>query len=449
MNRPLELVPEQPLLHLILDRVERFLNVEAASGVILLIAAAVALGWANSPWAHSYEALWDTPLTFGIGSVVSLRTLHFWVNDGLMTIFFLLVGLEIRREMHDGTLSDPKIATLPIVAALAGVLVPALIYVLINTDPVARRGWAVPTATDIAFAVGVLSLVGSGIPRALRMLLLTLAIVDDIAAIVVIALFYSSGIALSGLLIAACGVLGVLALQHLRVRRALVYVLPGAILWFGLLRTGVHPTLAGVVLGLLTPVRLSFGSERVLAAATRSLEEIRERMQLEEKPDTHELLPPVRRLRHAQREILPPVVRVQAALHPWVAYAIMPLFALANAGVHLQRLGGQSGTPLWIGVGIVAGLVLGKPIGIILSSLAAVRLGWCALPAGVSWCHIALLGCLGGIGFTMAIFVANLAFPQPAWLLASKLGVLVGSTLAAVVGLTLGRLVPGVRLRPS
>jgi NhaA family Na+:H+ antiporter len=266
---------------------------------------------------------------------------------------------------------------------------------------------------------------------------------------VVIALFYSSGIALSGLLIAACGVLGVLALQHLRVRRALVYVLPGAILWFGLLRTGVHPTLAGVVLGLLTPVRLSFGSERVLAAATRSLEEIRERMQLEEKPDTHELLPPVRRLRHAQREILPPVVRVQAALHPWVAYAIMPLFALANAGVHLQRLGGQSGTPLWIGVGIVAGLVLGKPIGIILSSLAAVRLGWCALPAGVSWCHIALLGCLGGIGFTMAIFVANLAFPQPAWLLASKLGVLVGSTVAAVVGLTLGRLVPGVRLRPS
>src|SRR3982075_3964756 len=229
------------------------------SGVALLAAAAIALAWANSPWAAAYEALCHMKLSLSVAEFLPARDLLFWVNDGLMSIFFLVVGLEIRREMHDGALSEPRVATLPIVAAVGGVVVPALLYVLINTDPAARRGWAIPTATDIAFAVGVLSPIGKDVPPALRLLLLTLAIIDDIAAIVVIAFFYSSGIAVGGLLIVAAGVLGVLLLQWLGVQAALAYVLPGAVVWFGMLRAGMHPTLAGVLLGILTPATGAFG----------------------------------------------------------------------------------------------------------------------------------------------------------------------------------------------
>jgi len=373
----------------------RFISVEAMSAVVLLAAAALALAWANCPWRAGYEALWHLKLSLGVAEFLPAHDLHFWVNDGLMSVFFLVVGVEIRREMHDGALSDPRVATLPIIAAAGGVAIPALLYVLINTDPAARRGWAIPTATDIAFAVGVLSLIGRKVPPALRLLLLTLAIIDDIAAIVVIALVYSGGIALAGLLVVAAGVLGVLLLQWLGVQRALAYVLPGAVLWFGMLRAGLHPTLAGVLLGLLTPATSAFGRES-------------------------------------------PVVRVEAMLHPWVAFGVMPLFALANAGVSLQGLDLSAAAPWAVSAGIVSGLVLGKPIGIVLASIAAVRLGLCALPAGVRWSHMVLLGLLGGIGFTMSIFIANLAFDDPALLAAAKFAVLVGSALAATLGLLAG-----------
>jgi NhaA family Na+:H+ antiporter len=375
----------------------RFISVEAMSGVVLLAAAALALAWANSPWAGAYEALWHLKLGLGVAEYLPAHDLHFWVNDGLMSVFFLVVGLEIRREMHDGALSDPRVATLPIVAAVGGVVIPALLYLLFNMDPAARRGWAIPTATDIAFAVGVLSLIGNAVPPALRMLLLTLAIIDDIAAILVIAFVYSSGIAVGGLLIVAAGVLGVLLLQRLGVQAALAYVLPGAVVWFGMLRAGMHPTLAGVLLGLLTPATSAFGRES-------------------------------------------PVVRVEAMLHPWVAFGVMPLFALANAGVSLQGVDLSAAAPLAVGAGIVSGLVLGKPIGIVLAAIAAVRLQWCALPEGVRWTHMVLIGLLGGIGFTMSIFIANLAFDDPALLAAAKFAVLVASALAATLGLLLGRL---------
>ena len=386
----------------------RFIGVEAMSGVVLLAAAAIALGWANSPWASAYEALWHLKLGLGAVEFLPARDLHFWVNDGLMSIFFLVVGLEIRREMHEGALSDPRVATLPIVAAVGGVVVPALLYVLINTDPAARRGWAIPTATDIAFAVGVLSLIGKEVPPALRMLLLTLAIIDDIAAILVIAFFYSSGIAVGGLLIVAAGVLGVLLLQWLGVQAAVAYVLPGAVVWFGMLRAGLHPALAGVLLGLLTPAGSAFGRAQRDPGTRRAVES--------------------------------PVARVEEMLHPWVAFGIMPLFALANAGVSLQGLDLSAAAPLAVGAGIVSGLVLGKPIGIVLASIAAVRLRLCALPEGVRWSHLVLIGLLGGIGFTMSIFIANLAFDDPRLLAAAKFAVLVASVLAATLGLLLGRL---------
>ena len=386
----------------------RFIGVEAMSGVALLATAALALAWANSPWAGAYEALWQLQLGLGVAQYLPAHDLRFWVNDGLMSVFFLVVGLEIRREMHDGALSDPRVATLPIIAATGGVVVPALLYVLINSDPAARRGWAIPTATDIAFAVGVLSLVGRGVPPALRLLLLTLAIIDDIAAVVAIAFYYSSGIAAGGLSIAAAGVLGVLLLQWLGVQAALAYVPPATVVWFGMLRAGVHPALAGVLLGLLTPATRAFG-------------------RMPRDPD-------------ARRAGTPPVESVEAMLHPWVAFGIMPLFALANAGVSLRGLQLSAAAPLAVGAGIVSGLVLGKPVGIVLASIAAVRLKLCALPAGVHWRHVVLVGLLGGIGFTMSIFIANLAFEDPPLLAAAKFAVLVASALAATLGLLLGRL---------
>ena len=387
----------------------RFISVEAASGSLLLLAAAVALGWANSPWAGAYQALWHLQLGLDLAPLLPVHDLHFWVNDGLMTVFFLVVGLEIRREMHDGALADYKVAALPVIAALGGVVVPAALYLLVNSEPT-RRGWAIPTATDIAFAVGVLSLVGKGLPPALRMLLLTLAIIDDIAAILVIACFYSNGIALAGLAIVGAGVLLILLLQTLSVQPARAYLLPGAVVWFGMLHAGMHPTLAGVLLGLLTPATARFGrAGRAPGSGPRGES---------------------------------PVVRVETALHPYVAFGIMPLFALANAGVSLEGLDLSGGASLAVGSGIVLGLVLGKPLGIVLASLLAVKLKLGTLPEGVSLGHVVMLGALGGIGFTMSIFIANLAFEDAGPLAAAKFAVLVGSLLASVVSFILARLQP-------
>jgi NhaA family Na+:H+ antiporter len=383
----------------------RFISVEAASGIVLLAAAALALAWANSPWRDAYAALWRWRPDIAALKFLPAQDLHFLVNDGLMTVFFLVVGLEIRRELKDGALSDPKVATLPVLAALGGVIVPALIYLVCNGTAPALRGWAIPTATDIAFALGVLSLIGD-IPAALRLLLLTLAIIDDIVAILIIACFYSGGISLDGLGFLAAGIALVLLLQWLAVRTALAYVLPGALVWLGMLHMGIHPTLAGVLLGLLTPASVVFGRARRL-----------------EVPPSGEA----------------PVARVAAALHPWVAFGIMPLFALANAGIALQDLSFSGGAPPGIALGIILGLVLGKPLGIVLAALLAVRTGLCALPQGVRWPHVVLLGCLGGIGFTMAIFIANLAFEVTPLLDAAKFSVLRASALAAALGYLVSR----------
>jgi NhaA family Na+:H+ antiporter len=379
----------------------RFISVESASGLGLLAAGAIALACANSPLSHAYEALWQQRLSFGV-PLLAKYDLRFWVNDGLMTIFFLLVGLEIRRELHEGTLSDPRVATLPLIAAAGGVLVPALLYVLVGGGAVARRGWAIPTATDIAFAAGVLSLIPR-VPPALRMLLLTLAIADDLAAILIIAFFYSGSIVPDQLLFVAAGVAMVLLLQALRVQSALAYVLPGALVWLGMLRAGVHPTLTGVVLGLMTPVTAPFGLRGGRAAVVES-----------------------------------PVVRVEDMLHPYVAFGIMPLFAFANAGVNLKGLDFGDTAPLEICVGVVLGLVLGKPCGIVLAALVAMKLKIAELPEGMQWRELLLLGVLGGIGFTMSIFIASLAFVEPALLTAAKFGVLVGSALAGTLALILG-----------
>jgi len=421
----------------VFDTLERFLHVEAVSGVVLLAAAAVALVWANSPAADSYEHVWETPLAIQIGTLSFSQTLHFAINDGLMTIFFLVVGMEIRREMHEGALSDLRVAVLPLAAAAGGVIVPAAIYLSLNGKPTLSDGWAVPTATDIAFAVGVLALLGKSIPGAIRIFLLALAIIDDIVAIMIIAIFYSGGLQYSGFIIAAAGVILVLGLQHIGIRNAYAYVIPGVILWFGILETGAHPTLAGVVLGLMTPATLPHARKRSIDAVVRAVGDIDARSQ-GENVDPHKLMEPIKHLQAAQRELLPPGVRVQIALHPWVAYGVMPLFALANAGVSFAGIDLTVADARSVVLGVVAALVLGKCTGIFTASWLAVRLGWCQLPCDVTWRGVLLVGCLGGIGFTMSIFIASLAFSDPSLLGAAKLGVMVASLMAGIIGLTLG-----------
>lgn len=403
MSRPLG-APEPPRAQQIAERafatLEQFLHVEAVSGAVLMIAAAAALVWANSPFSHGYHDVWHAPLTFGIGGWVVSQSVHFWINDALMTVFFLVVGMEIRREIHEGALSNPRQALLPIAAALGGVKVPALIYLAINQPAGQLQGWAVPTATDIAFAVGVLALLGRSIPSGLRIFLLTLAIIDDLVAVLIIAIFYSGGLQYGGFLVAGAGCLLVLAFQRVGVGSAWAYVLPGAVVWGGFLMTGAHPTLAGVVLGLLTPVASGH-------------------------------------LRGYSPESAPPVVSVQSALHPWVAYGVMPLFALANAGVTLGS-GSARDSAQWITWGVASALILGKPLGVVFSSWIVVRLGWCRLPTGLTWSGIWLAGLLAGIGFTMSIFIATLAFPEEGAVNAAKLGVLLGSLGSALLALGWG-----------
>ncbi len=417
---------------------ELFLHIQAASGILLLLAAAAALILANSPWHAFYEHLWHAPVTIGIGAFRSTQPVHFWINDGLMVVFFFVVGLEIRREIHQGELSELRRAALPLAAALGGMLVPAAIYMSLNAGRPAQRGWGVPMATDIAFAVGILSLFGKRVPPALRVLLLALAIIDDIGAIVVIALFYSTSFALQGLGIVALGIFLVLALQAFGVRRPFVYVAPGIVVWAGFLVAGVHPTIAGVVLGLLTPVRPGYGREGFISAAERALEKFRYRA---EREDPHELLEPLGELADARREAVAPVVRVEAALHPWVAYGIMPLFAFANAGVRVGGIDLVEPGMVRLGLGVTLGLLLGKPLGVIAASFLAVRLGVASLPRGVTWKSLSIVGIVAGVGFTMAIFIAGLAFTGAAELDAAKLAVLLGSAASAIGALLLGKFV--------
>ena len=416
---------------------ERFLHIEAVSGIVLLFAAAVALGWANSPHAHGYHSFWHLPVSIGVGNLVFSQSLHFWINDGLMTVFFLVVGMEVRREIHQGALSKPSQAALPVVAAIGGVVAPALFFLALNLDPVRSQGWAVPTATDIAFAVGVLALLGTSIPRDVRIFLLALAVIDDVIAVLVIAFFYSGGLGLAGFLVAALGILMVLGLQRIGAGSAYAYVLPGAVVWTGLLMTGAHPTLAGVVLGLMTPVRSMPMHERPVDVVSRVARDLSTHFSAA-RNDPETMARPLRQLRVANREMLPPVVRVQSALHPWVAFGIMPVFALANAGVTVSNVDLSAGGASLVMLGVAVALVVGKPLGIVAISWFAVQAGWCRLPAGVSWAGVWLIGLLAGIGFTMSIFIALLAFPDPDLLAAAKLGVLVGSLVAAVLGLGWG-----------
>jgi len=419
--------------------VERIIHIEAMSGVVLLIAAAAALLWANSSYYESYEALWHLPVSFSLGRAGFSQDLHFIVNDVLMTVFFLVAGMEIRREIHDGALADLRQAVLPIIAAIGGVCAPALIYIAFNLDPARHHGWAIPTATDIAFAVGILALLGKAIPANVRIVLLSLAIIDDIIAVLIIALFYSAGIDPSGLLIAGGGIFLVLMMRWLGFASAWTYCLPAAVLWLGLFKTGVHPSLAGVVLGLLTPVLPARAYTAPLERITRALQKIGKRP-VHENAVSHKVAQALREIHKGQRDMIPPVTRVQMTLHPWVAFVIMPVFAFANAGVRFGDVDLAAGGSLFVMSGVALGLIAGKPLGVMVAGFLAVQLGLCRLPPQVSWAGMMLVGLLAGIGFTMAIFVAMLAFDNAAALSAAKIGVLIGSAVSGLLGLGYGLL---------
>lgn len=416
---------------------ERFLGIEAASGVLLLLAAAAALIWANSAWAASYQSFWHAPVGIRLGDFRFERSLEWVVNDGLMVIFFFVVGLEIRREIHQGELAEWRRAALPAAAALGGMLAPAGLYLVFASSPATRSGWGVPMATDIAFAVGVLTLLGRRVPAALRVLLLALAIIDDLGAILVIAFFYSSGVAPAGLGVAALGFAGVFVMQRFGVRAKLAYVAPSLVAWAGIYASGIHPTIAGVIVGMMTPVRAWLGPHGFVDGVQSELDSMTRGDP--DKLSTHALGEALRHVDVARREAMSPAESLIEALHPWVAFAIMPIFALANAGVALPS--GSFDAESWqVATGVFVGLVAGKPLGVILACALTLCLGIATLPRGITPRHLLVLGVVAGIGFTMALFVAQLGFSDATLLGAAKLGVLVASGAAGVLSLVLGRL---------
>ena len=416
---------------MIVQPIHTFLSTEIASGVVLLAAAIIALVWANSPWRFAYEALWETPLAIELGPLRLTEDLRHWVNDLLMALFFFVVGLEIKRELVLGELRDVRAAALPMIAAIGGMVVPAAVYLAINAGGPGSHGWGIPMATDIAFAVGVLALVGRRAPTSLKIFLLTLAIVDDLGAILVIALFYSEGLALLWLGVAAFVVVLILVLTRLGVRSLVPYVLAAAVLWLAIFESGVHATIAGVILGFLTPAKPYQPPEAVSDVAISHLTEAsREPDGVADEPEQLHLIEVSRLV----NEAVSPLARLEWRLHHWSSFVVLPLFALANAGVALSAESVSEGATGAIGLGIIAGLVIGKPLGIVAAGFLAVRLRIARLPDGVGWLEMIGAGLVAGIGFTVAIFVAGLAFSEPAAEESAKVGILIASLIAGVLG---------------
>ena len=446
---PIELRPswsrsDRRLPRRVIQPLQAFLRTETSSAVLLLAAAALALAWANSPWREGYEQLWRTVLTIRVGDWSISEDLRHWVNDGLMSLFFLVVGLEIKREFLIGELRDRRTAALPVVAALGGMVVPAVIYVALNAGGEGSNGWGIPMATDIAFAMGVLTAAARSAPAGLRPFLLTLAIVDDIGAIVVIAIFYSGGVAPAPLLVAALIVAAMLALHRFDVRATVVYVVLGIALWVAFWESGVHPTIAGVILGFLTPAhpfqRPGAVSEEAIRTAQATMDE-------PNPPDAG--APQWLRLAWLSREAVSPLARVEAALHPWTSYVIVPLFALANAGIELSGDAVRRSATSRVTLGVILGLVVGKVVGIIGASKLAVAAGLGRLAPGSGWRQMLGVSAVAGIGFTVSLFITDLAFAEERLAEEAKIGILAASVLAALLGLVLLRAASRRRRRPG
>ncbi len=421
----------------------RMTHAATSGGLTLLACAAIALVWANSPWYASYHVLWETRFTVGLGPLSMELSLHHLINDGLMAVFFFLVGLEIKREILVGELASVRQAALPVAAALGGMVVPALLFVAVTGGGEGARGWGIPMATDIAFALGVLALLGTRLPSSLRIMLSALAIADDMGAVLVIALFYTASV--SWVALAAAGGLLLLSIvaNAVGVRAAWAYALIGLALWVAVLISGVHATVAGVLLALTIPSRTRINEAAFLRGARAALDDFHDARRPELtvlSSGAHQRA--LRRLVALTEQAQAPLSRLEHGLHGPVTFGIMPLFALANAGVPLR--GGGALLTSTVAIGVLVGLVFGKPLGITLASWIAVRVGVASLPAGVSWRMLHGVAWLGGIGFTMSLFIAGLAFGgEPTLLIASKLAILVASVATGIVGWTLLRLSVG------
>jgi NhaA family Na+:H+ antiporter len=409
---------------------EQFAGLSASSGLLMLLGAIAALAWANSPWRDTYLRLWDAPLRIGIGRAALELSLQHWVNDGLIVIFFFVVGLEIRRELTVGDLTTPRRAALPIAAAAAGMLCPALIYLLFNGNGPASHGWGIPMGTDTAFALGLLALLGARVPQSLRVFVAAAAIADDVGSIVVIALFYTASITLSSVGIAAVLWGAALALNWARVYRSLPYAILGGLLWFAVLDSGLHPTLAGVLLAFAIPTRSTPNAATLLDQAESIFRSV-EAPAIGEATEAR-YQSAVRALERMVERLLSPAQRLARDLQPWSAYVVLPVFAFANAGVELAVKPRDFLEP--VSLGVTLGLLVGKPLGIALGAWLAVRSGLATRPGDLRGSHLAGAGFLCGIGFTMAFFIAGVAFADPHALALAKLSILAASVVAAAIG---------------
>jgi len=425
LKRPTFAGSDHGLAKFVARPVLRFIDREVAGGILLLLATTAALIWANSTWADGYNSFWHAEIELVVGPwhLPHLSVGHF-VNDALMALFFFVVGLEIKRELVTGDLRSFRAAALPAIGALGGMVVPAALYFALNTAGEAARGWGITMATDIAFAVGIVALLGARVSPKIKLFLLTLAIVDDIGAIVVIAIFYTSDLSLSWLLIALAGLVGVWLLQRLRVWAIPVYAALGIFIWYATLESGVHATIAGVALGLLTPARPLLNQ--------------RDAQQIVDALPSDASVAEVRHVSFLAQESVPLTERLENMLHPFTAFLIIPIFALANAGIELSGDKISDAASSNVTLGIVLGLVVGKPLGITLFAWVATRFGF-ALPEGVHWPQFVGMGFAAGIGFTVSIFVAGLAFESSAVTDLAKIGILIASLVAAVLALLLMR----------
>jgi len=436
--------PKTPLDHF-REALQKRLEHPSVPGLLLLLSTLIALLWANSPWGASYEELFFTHFVIGYGDLALSKPLVFWINDGLMAIFFVVVGLEIKQELLQGELSSWQKAALPVYAAVGGMALPALIFTLFNYGLPTQRGWAIPAATDIAFAVGILSLLGNRVPLSLRIFLLSLAIADDIGAVLIIALFYTEQLALAAL-IPGVVLLGVLwGLNRLRIQTLGVYAVLAIPIWLSFLYSGVHPTVAGVLVAFAIPIQARLPWESFRSGTLRLLTD-------HAQPPSPVLAVALsEQIERASTAAVSPLHRALHGLHPWVNYGIMPVFALANAGVQLELGGLQEMLLSPVTLGVALGLFLGKQLGILTFSWISTRLRLARLPEGIRWRHIYGVALLGGIGFTMSLFIAGLSYAEHYIALnEAKLGILLGSLLSAVLGIgVLQRTLPKVAPAPQ
>jgi Na+:H+ antiporter, NhaA family len=408
---------------------ERFVQSETAGSVLLFGATVIALVWANSSWSASYFALWKLPLQIGRRPLLSMD-LHHWIDDGLMVLFFLVVGLEIKREIAKGELSSFRQAALPIMAALGGMIIPAILYFMLNRTGSGARGWGIPMATDIGFAMGVLALLGKRIPSSLRVFMLALAIVDDVGAILVIAFFYTPKISLSALAVAG-GLLALLVVIAMRRAPVSVYAVVGFFFWAAVLSSGVHATIAGVILGLIAPIKPKFRPEELAQSAEPLLGSFRAQISSQDKSSAEATLTELDQLLRGTDST---AERLERSLHPWVCYFVLPLFALASAGVNLSTENLKLAISSPIALGIFLGLVGGKAVGITAFSFVAVQSKIAGMAEGLTWPGIAGVGILAGVGFTVALFISTLSFGDETLVATAKVAVLAASLAAGSIG---------------